>query len=1265
MAEFAPSRSRTTARDTGKQQHSSAQLTSQAALEDQHVLGNRVVQRLLAEHAAQAKLSVSMPDDRFEKEADRVAEQVLREEDRDADITTEPRVSRIQRAADAAVEAARIEPDEEEERKRREALMDAIEKQTSTEAAAAEEEALREEEEEEEIQTKRAPGSVPRVAGGLEASLNRRRGLGQPLPASERQFFEPRLRRDLRHVRIHTDAQAARDARSLDALAFTRGSDIYFGAGRYQPHTESGRRLLTHELTHTIQQTPGHAIPASSSETAAQPAAAALTHIGPTMLQRANGQEPATGEIVGSGGPHVDLQSSPWKIHAGTLRVPQFKAHGHRGAAYTRFANSHQLYRRRGYQRGEPGQVTVWENSVNPSGGANRLRQDLGFREGGTYIIEPVSSRRQERYRRVGPPSVAAQGLVRPYWRRGRAGVLQHDVDHMVELQVGGWNRNQAANSIDNMEMLENPANTASGRQVRGAVVDAIKAFLNDPDKGSQLPERFQPQRANATDEDAERIKANFDVVFNGIQGAGGPAPDAVSYYTREEVAQGEHIPHLMHSVSPGGGAVRILDLANPAGDRSVFSRHRYQEENVIGSAEKFVVYSYRYGGRAYRFNWPDGARQTERAAEGREQRQIRGLRIQHIAFTPDDPRHVGRLHANIFYGQKSQGGQFIRQQTDELYSWPIRRYFDRPGPVYAGYLEVGPLLGWIRDQYGSPLFSPIGFTSAFVAEDEGLTAVGTIRSTLPILRDVAIDLVLAGDDLRLQKQFTADEFQLPGPIQVDEASLLLSAGLESGLTMDGRVGFSIERVGEGYLEGAAGTTRGLRLAGGFSLDTRLFDPAEIAVTYENQVFSAEGRIGIPEGKVRGIQSANLTASYREGRLSADGEVRPDIPGIERGTLTMSYSEEEGLAMGGSLNLSGDVPGIRSGSVEVDLQQAAGEEGYRVSARGEAVPDIPGVDARLTVAYEDGAFTIGGQASYERGMLSGRVDVGATNRALDPEGRPTGEPTDQLRAYGGGTVTIRVAPWLQGTIGLRLLPNGELEVSGEVGLPAALDLFDERSYERNIFSIGIDIPIVGVAVAGQRIGIFATVRGGLDLSAGVGPGQLRELSLGVIYNPDRELDTRVSGRAEMFIPAHAGLRLFIRGGIGVGIPIVSATANLEIGGQLGLEGAVRAAVEVDWTPRQGLALDAEGEIFVEPRLTFDITGMVLVEADLLLTTIELYSKRWNLAQFEFGSGLRFGILFPIHYREGEPFEVSWSDVEFQVPDMDPDRILPDLIERIV
>jgi len=74
------------------------------------------------------------------------------------------------------------------------------------------------------------------------------------VPESVRAFFEPRFGVDFSGVRVHTDSNAVQMNRELNAQAFTHGRDIYFGAGKYNLGTTSGKRLLAHELTHVVQQ---------------------------------------------------------------------------------------------------------------------------------------------------------------------------------------------------------------------------------------------------------------------------------------------------------------------------------------------------------------------------------------------------------------------------------------------------------------------------------------------------------------------------------------------------------------------------------------------------------------------------------------------------------------------------------------------------------------------------------------------------------------------------------------------------------------------------------------------------------------------------------------------------------------------------------------------------------------------------------------------------------------------------------------------------
>jgi hypothetical protein len=103
-----------------------------------------------------------------------------------------------------------------------------------------------------------APGSHPTTGPNLETQVGAlRQDGGQPLPEEARAFFEPRLGHDFGQVRVHTDSSAAMTAKSLNARAFTAGRDIAFGKGQYAPEMNEGKRLLAHELVHTVQQRAG------------------------------------------------------------------------------------------------------------------------------------------------------------------------------------------------------------------------------------------------------------------------------------------------------------------------------------------------------------------------------------------------------------------------------------------------------------------------------------------------------------------------------------------------------------------------------------------------------------------------------------------------------------------------------------------------------------------------------------------------------------------------------------------------------------------------------------------------------------------------------------------------------------------------------------------------------------------------------------------------------------------------------------------------
>jgi hypothetical protein len=90
--------------------------------------------------------------------------------------------------------------------------------------------------------------SVPPLVGEVLRSP------GEPLESRTRALMESGLGHDFSRVRVHRDSRAAESAQAINAQAFTVGTNIVFAAGQYTPDTENGKKLLAHELVHTLQQ---------------------------------------------------------------------------------------------------------------------------------------------------------------------------------------------------------------------------------------------------------------------------------------------------------------------------------------------------------------------------------------------------------------------------------------------------------------------------------------------------------------------------------------------------------------------------------------------------------------------------------------------------------------------------------------------------------------------------------------------------------------------------------------------------------------------------------------------------------------------------------------------------------------------------------------------------------------------------------------------------------------------------------------------------
>jgi peptidoglycan hydrolase-like protein with peptidoglycan-binding domain len=203
----------------------------------------------------QTKLEVNSPGDEFEKEADAAASAVVNKTS-SKPLLQQKKISNIQRLA-TSKEDERPGVNDSEMKQDKDVQAKLIQKADGPEKKEEKIKPPNLEEEKKKktpVQTKQQNG--PGIAtANLPSTLDTSRGKGKQLPTRTLREMNSSFGADFSHVKIHNDHESADMNRQLNAQAFTHGKDIYFNQGKYNPESSSGKELLAHELTHTIQQT--------------------------------------------------------------------------------------------------------------------------------------------------------------------------------------------------------------------------------------------------------------------------------------------------------------------------------------------------------------------------------------------------------------------------------------------------------------------------------------------------------------------------------------------------------------------------------------------------------------------------------------------------------------------------------------------------------------------------------------------------------------------------------------------------------------------------------------------------------------------------------------------------------------------------------------------------------------------------------------------------------------------------------------------------
>lgn len=230
------------------------------------VNGQGVLQTKSASPAG--RLTIGQPNDKYEQEADAMADKVMQRmttpgvlTKEDTTVQAKPLTSSISPWVQA--KCAHCEEEEKLQKKEKddEALRKVQRKPIFESDARLQDDdnnihrkctACREEEK--KMQRKETNGNETTADSALENYVGSLNNGGEPLPEKIRSVYEPHFGYDFSNVKVHTDTVAAKSAQSINALAYTSGNNIVFNSGQYSPATDSGKRLLGHELTHVVQQ---------------------------------------------------------------------------------------------------------------------------------------------------------------------------------------------------------------------------------------------------------------------------------------------------------------------------------------------------------------------------------------------------------------------------------------------------------------------------------------------------------------------------------------------------------------------------------------------------------------------------------------------------------------------------------------------------------------------------------------------------------------------------------------------------------------------------------------------------------------------------------------------------------------------------------------------------------------------------------------------------------------------------------------------------
>ena len=1153
----------------------------------------------------------------------------------------------------------------------------------------------------------------------VESGIAAMRGGGQPLAPDVRDFMEPRFGHDLSAVRIHDGARAGELASAVHARAFTIGQDVFFGAGQYQPATGTGRALLAHELTHTIQQGGGssRAQPARIQRTPTTPnppGSAGTAASGGTPGPPAGGGPAAPvvfrhplGELHVNGTERIiKMRQMPLPMlggRQGAERAP--KGTGSYAAPRISFATPWRYYGKR--PRGPVTARQQWLAGMAASDGARaeKIRQMPNVASGD--IVGP--SGEKIAYLRPRSPVGAAQNFLLigtptnlarsddvrlPTWRDNGEGTLFH-VDHVHEMQLGG------TDGMTNFWLLDQSSNTSSGSLISSRLEEdfntVIAAAMANaaPAAASSGTATPTPPATATTPAPAGSAGGAGTGWFaqNGLQKPlwseiradrnGSQAPTTSGWHieylgsrnievtgsravwTKADIETGQHLDKLSALTSR---EIRERGLQYAIGTNVVTARFYAQPNGGFFRTVRFDS----SGQARTTDSVPGGAAGTGAGVAGNS--FYRGFAVASggilMAQGPVGPNAtVKTLLGNVQLTPDQviatiTGQPFTRSGKISNPAFPIEVKW-RPEFGFGGYADSRGLNEKLA-RLSILGASPVEIRESGLTPTGELFANGEIVATKALFPGLRIPIHMRGNDVFISFPIPTDRLNF-GPVHVTEAAIDMGFG-EHGIFLGGRAAVAVDGVGSGTIT-ARVTAEDTILEGTFNFNLNFLNPASATIRYSmaNDTLALTLNAGVREGVLPGVASGQVTGHFSREAVELSGTLNL-APPLAGSAVTVGYTRQTGITIAASnipLPIS-SVPGITDATLSVRANYNPDDGQWRVSGQGSARFAIPPATGSLTIAMDGPVVTITGTAAFQQGPASGSLEVRATNARLDEAGQPVeGQVAPAFSITGRGSASLRFGI-LTGTAGIELTRDGAVIISGAIALPPSHEVFARRSYQRELLHVEPpEFPIWGVSLAGVGIGIFGFVDARLNFDAFVGPGTLQNTQVNVTFELDKPEEAVVDGTASFVVPAGAGFTLDIGGGLRARVAVAYVQGRIGLDARLGLLAEARADVNLHWTQAEGLSLAASAHAEARPQFEVGVNASVTAGVDLLVTEVEHTWGPWRRTLGSFGPEMAVGVTMPIAWSERAGLDFSTDNIEITKPDIDFAALMTDGFMQLV